>query len=75
MTTTLKLRKIGNSYGVLLPKEMVARLGVEEGGDISVTETVNGYEFSAYDGDLEDALQWIERGARKYKNTLRALSK
>ena len=75
MTKTLKLRKIGNSYGVLLPKEMIARLGVDEGGDISVTETVRGYEFSAFDGELEDALKWIERGAKRYRNTLRALSK
>ena len=75
MTGHLKLRKIGNSYGVLLPKEMIARLGVEEGDDISVTETTKGYERSAFDGDLEDAMKWIEKGAKRYRNTLRALSK
>lgn len=71
----LKVRKIGNSLGVVLPKETLAKLRVGEGDELQAVETDRGVELSAFDADLDDAMKWIEKGARRYRNTLRALAK
>lgn len=75
MSVRLKIRPIGNSAGVLLTKEMLAALGVEIGDEIQAVETSKGYELTAFDAELDDALKWIEKGSKRYRNTLRALSK
>ena len=75
MTEKLKIRKIGNSAGVVLSKEMLGKLGAEIGDELQVLETPRGLELTAFDGELDDALKWIERGAKRYRNTLLALSK
>jgi putative addiction module antidote len=71
----LKIRQIGNSAGVLLSKEMLAKLGVEIGDDLQAIDTPRGVELTAFDADLDDAMKWIEKGAKRYRNTLRALAK
>ncbi|MFQ5564630.1 MAG: AbrB/MazE/SpoVT family DNA-binding domain-containing protein [Parvularculaceae bacterium] len=71
----LKVRPIGNSACVVLSKEMLAELGVQIGDELQVVKTPKGYEVSAFDAELDDALKWIEKGAKRYRNTLRALSK
>jgi putative addiction module antidote len=46
---TLKVTRVGNSAGVILPREVLARLRVEKGGTVCLTETPNGFEISHYD--------------------------
>jgi len=75
MSERLKIRPLGNSACVLLTKDMLANLGVEIGDEIQAVETSKGYELTAFDAELDDALKWIEKGAKRYRNTLRALSK
>lgn len=75
MSDRLKVRPIGNSACIVLSKEMLAELGVEIGDEIQAVKTRGGYEITAFDAELDDALQWIEKGAKRYRNTLRALSK
>ena len=75
MTEKMKVRRIGNSAGVVLTKEMLAKLGVDVGDDLNVVVTPNGLELTAYDDQFDDALKWIDKGAKRYRNTLRALSK
>ena len=75
MSEKIKIRQIGNSAGVVLTKEMLAKLGVAVGDELQVLETSKGLELTPFDEGLEDALSWIERGAKRYRNTLRALSK
>lgn len=72
---TLKVRAIGNSLGVVLPKDVLTSLGVGLGDELQVVETGRGVEISSFDADLNDAVKWIEKGAKRYRNTLRALSK
>lgn len=72
---TLKIRAIGNSLGVVLPKDVLASLGVGRGDELQVVETSRGIEISTFDADLDDSMRWIEKGAKRYRNTLRALSK
>ncbi|MCA8887421.1 MAG: hypothetical protein KDA46_01230 [Parvularculaceae bacterium] len=75
MADRLKIRPIGNSACIVLSKDMLAELGVEIGDEVQALRTANGFEITAYDAELGDALKWIEKGARRYRNTLRALSK
>lgn len=70
----LKVRRIGNSLGLVLPKDALAAHKLEEGDDVQLIETEQGWLVRAYDPDLEDAQAWIEKGAKRYKNTLRVLS-
>lgn len=72
---TLKIRPIGNSAGIILSKEMLRELGVEIGDEVQAVKTAKGYELTAFDADLDDALKWIEKGAKRYRNALRALAK
>lgn len=75
MSDKITVRRIGNSAGVLLSKEMLAKLGAKIGDELNVVPTANGLEFTAYEAEFDDALKWIEKGAKRYRNTLRALSK
>ena len=67
MSDRLKVRPIGNSACVVLSKEMLTELGVEIGDELQVVKTSKGFELTAF--------EWIEKGAKRYRNTLRALSK
>lgn len=75
MSDRLKIRQIGNSAGILLSKEMLAKLGVEIGDEVQAIDTSRGIELTSFDADLDDAMKWIEKGAKRYRNTLRALAK
>jgi len=72
----LKVRKIGNSLGVVLPKEAAQRLNVAEGSEIYLTEAPDGsYRLTAYDPGFEVKMAKAEDIMRRYRNTLRTLSK
>lgn len=71
----LKIRKIGNSLGVVLPKEVLARLRAGEGDDLHVVETPDGIELQAYDPELQRQLEAGRAVARQYRNALRQLAK
>ena len=72
----LKIRKIGNSLGVVLPKDLLAQLGVGEGDDLVVSATPEGaMRVTPGNTDLEDQLKAARRGMAKYRNVLRELAK
>lgn len=71
----IKLRKIGNSIGVILPKEATSRLRVAEGDTLLLTETPDGIQLTPYDADFEAAMEAFEQTRKKYRNTLRKLAK
>ncbi len=72
---TLKLKQIGNSVGVVLPREAVARLKVEKGDVVYLTEAPGGYQLTPYDPEFEKQMQAAECIMKKRRNVLRALSK
>ncbi len=51
----LKITTVGSSAGVILPKEVLARLKVEKGDQLTLVETANGYELSPYDPEFEES--------------------
>jgi putative addiction module antidote len=71
----LKVTKIGNSLGVVLPKEMLARLKVEQGDALFFTEAPDGYRITPYDEELGIQLGEAREIMRKRRNALRELAK
>jgi putative addiction module antidote len=71
----LKVRKIGNSLGVVLPKEVIQRLNAAQGERLFLTEAPEGYKITPYDPLFEKKMVKAENIMRRYRNTLRALSK
>jgi putative addiction module antidote len=75
MTIQLKITSIGNSVGVVLPKELLARLRVGKGDVLSVVETPNGVELRAVDPDFEAQMKAAREIMRKRRAVLRELAK
>ena len=71
----LKITKIGNSAGVILPKELLARLRAGIGDTLFVSEAPDGVRLSAHDPDFEETMAIAEEVMRKDRNILRALAK
>ena len=72
----LKVRKIGNSLGVVLPKESLARLRVNEGEILYFTETEDGgYRLSGYNENFSIQVAEAEKIMQQDKDLLRELSK
>lgn len=72
---TLKLTQIGNSVGVILPKEVLTRLKVEKGDLLYVTDTPSGVALTPYDPNFEEQLALGREFMREYRDTFRALAK
>ena len=72
---TLKLTQIGNSLGVILPKEVLARLKLEKGDTVFVTDTPNGITISPQDPTFEEQLEMGREFMREYRDTFKALAK
>jgi putative addiction module antidote len=71
----LKLTQIGNSVGVILPKEVLARLKLEKGDTLYVTETPDGVALTPLDPAFEQQLEIGREFMREYRDTFRALAK
>jgi putative addiction module antidote len=73
--TALKLTQIGNSVGVILPKEVLARLKLEKGDTVFVTDAVNGVLLTPYSPQFEDQMAKARQIMKKRRNVLRELAK
>ncbi|MBC7730399.1 MAG: AbrB/MazE/SpoVT family DNA-binding domain-containing protein [Bacteriovorax sp.] len=71
----LKLTQIGNSVGVILPKEVLARLKLSKGDTLHVTETPDGIALTPYDPSFEAQVELGREFLREYRDTFRALAK
>jgi putative addiction module antidote len=72
---TLKVRKIGNSLGVVLPKDVLAKLRVGEGDELSVADTADGVALKRNDAELQEQIEAARRAMKRYRNALRELAK
>jgi putative addiction module antidote len=73
--STLKLRAIGNSVGVVLPKEILARLKVGTGDSLYAIETKDGVILTPLDPKVAEQLHAGRDIMHRYRDTLRALAK
>lgn len=72
--TRLKVTTVGNSVGVVLPKEVLAKLRVEKGNMLYVTETPNGIELSAYNPEIAGQMDAAETIMRENRDVLKKLA-
>jgi putative addiction module antidote len=74
--TVLQVKKIGNSMGVILPKELLARLKLQVGDTLHVVETTErGMKLSPYDPKHGKAMEIARKAFRTYADTFKALAK
>ena len=71
----LKLTQIGNSVGVILPKEVLARLKLEKGDTVFVTDAANGVMLTPYSASFEQQITAAKRIMKKRRNVLHELAK
>ena len=72
----LKVRKFGNSLGVILPKDVINRLHTEDGQLLFLLEAPDGsYRLTPYDPVFEQKMAKAEAIIRRYRNTLHVLAK
>lgn len=69
------IRKIGNSEGVIIPKEMLERLGLKAGDELQLRELSDGFELKVEAADLAEQLEAARIGMAKYRVALRELAK
>jgi putative addiction module antidote len=75
MNMQLKVTKIGNSAGIVLPKELLARLRVEAGDTLFVSETPDGVRITASNPDFAAKMALAETIMREDRDILRVLAK
>lgn len=75
-TEALQIRKIGNSVGLILPKELLSRLNLKEGDRLHIVEqTERGLKLSPYDPKHAKAMEIARRSFTTYADTYKALAK
>lgn len=75
-TEVLQVRRIGNSLGLILPKELLARLNLQEGDKLHIVEQPErGLKLTPYNPKHAEAMKIARRSFRKYADTYRALAK
>lgn len=75
MHYTLKLTQIGNSVGVILPKEVLAAMKLGKGQSVYLTEAPDGFRVTPYDPTLEEQLNLGREFMGEYRDTFHALAK
>lgn len=70
-----KLRAIGNSLGIVIPKEVLAELNLKQDDKIFLVKTEDGYQLTAYDETFKKQMDAAREGMQNYRNALRELAK
>jgi putative addiction module antidote len=70
----IKIRKLGNSLGLILPSEAAKQLGVSEGDTLFLTDSPDGFRLTPYDPSFKKQVKAAEGVMKRYRNALRELS-
>ena len=71
----VKITTVGNSMGILLPKEALNKMKASKGDTLYLVENQDGYTLTPYQQDFESQIEATEDIMKRYKNTLRELAK
>ncbi len=71
----VKVTAIGNSLGLVLPKEVLARLNVEKGDELYLVEGPDGFVLTPYQQDFEEQVEAARKVMKRYRNALRELAR
>jgi putative addiction module antidote len=74
MTTTVKVTTVGNSVGIVLPKDMLTRLNIQKGDTLYVTETPDGVQLTPYNAEFDATMKAAREIMRRYRDTLKKLA-
>jgi putative addiction module antidote len=74
MATTVKITQIGNSVGIILPREVLNRLHVEKGDTLYVTDSPEGVQLSPYNAAFARKLEALEQVMRENRDVLKKLA-
>jgi putative addiction module antidote len=74
MATTAKILTIGSSAGIVLTKDILARLKVEKGDSLFISETPDGIKLTPYDTDFAEEMEAGRKVMRKHRDVLRKLA-
>jgi len=74
MATALKITTVGNSAGIVLPKEVLSHMNVQKGDSLYLTKTPGGFQISPYDDEFAAKMEVAERVIGKYRDTFRRLA-
>ncbi len=71
---TLKVTTVGNSAGVVLPVEVLARLKIKKGDTLYLTEAPEGYRITPYDPEFERQMGLVDQVLRERRHVLKRLA-
>ena len=72
----LEVKRIGNSTGLILPKELLSKLNLQQGDWLYAVETADGaVRLTPYDPTFEKGMQIADRAMKTYRNALAELAK
>jgi putative addiction module antidote len=74
MSYKVKVTTVGNSTGIVLPRELLAKLKVEKGDTLYVTETPDGVQLTPYEKEFARTMEVAEGIMRRYRDTLKRLA-
>jgi putative addiction module antidote len=75
LTKALKIRKVGSSAGVILPKDLLQHMGLEIGDELAVNLSDSGLELTFNNEDFSRRVRAFERSRRKFRNAYRELAR
>ena len=75
MAAPLKVRRVGNSLGVILTKDVVDALGVAEGDELFAIRTPDGIRLTPYDADFARAIESTREYMRRHRDAMHELAK
>ena len=71
----VKVTQIGNSVGMVLPREALKKLNVSRGNELYLVETPEGLMLTPYDQTFEAQMEAAKKVMKRYRNTLHRLAK
>ena len=74
MAYKVKVTTVGNSTGIVLPKELLMKLKIEKGDTLYITETPDGVQLTPYQEEFARTMEVAEDIMRRYRDTLRQLA-
>ncbi len=75
MSATVRVRKVGNSLGILLTKDVIEALGVAEGDQLFAVRTPDGIRLTPFDPDFATAIESTRDYMRRHRDAMHELAK
>ena len=70
-----RIRKIGNSLGIIIPEKVLSQMNIDEGDVVNIIDSDKGVLITPFDQDFEDIQKSYKAFSKKYRNALSALAK